>query len=203
MKKKISLVDRTQLSDYEKNSIFRLLLTSFSAKFASLRLTSKEKLDILLYLEQKYSTQEKALVDYLVKDGEEVIGILTVSDKIVAPKNLNYPFELSKRYGLFTILKYVILLTSLEYQAHEKERYIENIAVHEQYQKQGIAKALITAAQSEVENGDRLSLIVSAKNQQALRLYLKCGFSIVKKKRNFILGLLANEPNWIFMEWSR
>lgn len=203
VKKKISLADHAQLSEYEKNNILRFLLTSFSAKFASLRLTSKEKLTILLYLEQKYTSQKKRSVDYIVKDGDEIIGMLTVSGKVLNQKNLKYPFELSKKYGFFTILKFVVLLTALEYRPHDKERYIENIAVHEQYRKQGIAKALIRTAQSEVENGERLSLIVSAKNQQALRLYLNCGFSIVKKKRNVILGFLANEPHWFFMEWSR
>lgn len=203
MKRKITIVDRDQLSECEKRGVFRLLLTSFSAKFASNRLTLKEKVDILLYLEQHYASQKKSPVDYIVKDQDEIIGVLTISEKTMDSRKKNYPFELSKKYGFLPIFKYLLMLSALEYSPQDKEQYIENVAVHERYQRQGIAKFLILAAQAEVKTGGKLSLIVSANNQQAVGLYLKCGFSIVKKQRVLILRFLANEPNWLFMEWSR
>ncbi|WP_086314161.1 hypothetical protein A5821_001751 [Enterococcus sp. 7F3_DIV0205] len=203
MDKNIYVVDRNQLNANEEKDIFRLLLASFSTMFAHVHLTSKEKLTILLHFEQNYSSQGKQLVDYMVKDSNEVIGVLTVSSKRTTSKNLTYPLELSKRYGYLTVFKYVLLLSALEYYPRDKEQYIENIAVHENYRKQGIGKALISAVQAKVKKEERLSLVVSVKNKQALNLYAACGFTIVKKEREFILGLLANEPDWFFMEWGR
>ncbi|MEI5991104.1 hypothetical protein A5881_002637 [Enterococcus termitis] len=203
MDHKIELVARNQLPEHEVRQLLQLLLTSFADKFSGIRLAAKDKLATLLYFEQHYALPQASPTDYIVKDENEIIGILSVSGKPAIPKKTAYPFELSKKYGLFTIFKYVVLLTALEYSPGEKEHYIENIAVHQSYQKQGIAKALIKAVQAEVKKGEKLTLLVSANNHQALRLYLKCGFTIVKKKRKLILGLLVNEANWLFMEWSK
>ncbi|ALS02937.1 hypothetical protein ATZ33_16580 [Enterococcus silesiacus] len=203
MNHKIAVVDRNQLTEYEVKNVLQLLLTSFADKFSKVHLTTTEKLTTLLYFEQQYPPSQTGPTDYIVKNEHEIIGVLSISKKSAMPKKIAYPFELSRTYGFFTIFKYVVLLTALEYSPGDNEHYIENIAVHQKYQKQGIAKALITVAQAEVKKGEKLTLLVSATNQHALRLYLKCGFSIVKKKRKVILGLLANEANWLFMEWGR
>ncbi|EOL47692.1 GNAT family N-acetyltransferase [Enterococcus caccae] len=202
MMSRIEVVHRGQLNQQDERAVFHLLLVSFSTKFARLQLTAQEKLDILVYLGQKYSHQTSS-VDYIAKEGNTIVGLLTVLRKAENTKKFCYPFELSKKYGFFPIFHYVLLLTALGYQPRDKERYIENIAVDKQYQKQGIAKELIKVAQENIERGEKLSLLVSAENTHALRLYLTCGFSIVQRKRTFLLGFLANEPNWIVMEWSR
>lgn len=202
MNNSIHVIARNQLSQQEEKEVLRLLLTSFSAKFGTLHLKLAEKLDILVYLERKYS-QQIAPVDYIAKKENKIVGLLTIAGKNNYTQKLAYPFELAKKYGFFTIAHYLLLLTALEYRPADEEQYIENIAVHEKFQKQGIAKELIQTAQTNTKKGEKLTLLVSAKNTHAKRLYLKCGFSIVKRKRKVLLGFLVNEPNWLFMEWSR
>ncbi|WP_348920845.1 GNAT family N-acetyltransferase [Enterococcus rotai] len=202
MNNSIQVMARDQLSQLEEKEVLRLLLTSFSAKFGTLHLKLDEQLDILVYLERKYS-QQLPPVDYIAKKENKIVGLLTIAGTTNYPQKLAYPFELVKKYGFFTIAHYLLLLTALDYRSADKEQYIENIAVHEKCQKQGIAKELIEMAQANTKNGEKLTLLVSAKNTLAKRLYLKCGFSIVKRKRKPLLGFLVNEPNWLFMEWSR
>ncbi|MBA3925916.1 GNAT family N-acetyltransferase [Listeria rustica] len=97
----------------------------------------------------------------------------------------------------------MIQLLALEHTLADNECYIDHIAVDHTAQRQGIGKALLQRAQSEISSNERLTLYVSEKNSPAIQLYKTLGFQITKQHTSLLRGLLFNEASWIFMEWRK
>ena len=66
------------------------------------------------------------------------------------------------------------------YQEDSRGAGIESLDVSPDYRGQGIGRSLLTAAEQEIKNKGRsvVTLEVSSKNIQAIRLYERCGFSV-------------------------
>ncbi len=67
------------------------------------------------------------------------------------------------------------------------EVYITNVAVRPIYRNQGVGKALVEELfnECEKENSDFITLEVRKSNTTAIKLYEKCGFSLVGERKNF------------------
>lgn len=82
------------------------------------------------------------------------------------------------------------------------ECYIDYLAVRSEWRQRGIGTALLRQAQEYARSrGKRtLTLEVSARNEDALRLYQRLGFRPVRRERNPITGRFFNIPLWLHME---
>ncbi len=71
----------------------------------------------------------------------------------------------------------------------QKTLYLQNLSVHESARSKGIGRALLSDFyESAIREGiDTVSLDVSLDNEGAMRLYLKEGFKLIKKRK--VLGL--------------
>lgn len=78
--------------------------------------------------------------------------------------------------------------------------YISNLAVGENYRRQGIAsKLLVSCEQVALRWGFRdLYLHVLENNQQARRLYFECGYRLCRVESSYI-NLLLNRPRRLLM----
>lgn len=67
------------------------------------------------------------------------------------------------------------------------EVYINNVAVNEKYRGKGYAKKLVNhlIRQSEAEKALFITLEVRKSNENAIKLYEKCGFKLIGERKNF------------------
>lgn len=79
------------------------------------------------------------------------------------------------------------LIAFLSYQQVLDEAEVFNLAVDPEYQGRGIAKELLQALFAAVqhEGGTRILLEVRASNMQAQALYLRTGFVIIGRRKNY------------------
>jgi ribosomal protein S18 acetylase RimI-like enzyme len=79
-----------------------------------------------------------------------------------------------------TPLGFVHLETAVDFFTHERHGHISTIVVSPEAERQGVGRALMTAAEAWTrERGYRLlTLNVFERNEAARRLYEQCGFTI-------------------------
>jgi ribosomal protein S18 acetylase RimI-like enzyme len=115
-------------------------------------------------------------------------ALIAEVDNDVAGMSLSYPSEF---HGINDAMKNILPKDRLDYlndffsSAVPDSLYIDSLAVHEKYRRQGIASRLIslTADRARREELSSISLIVLADNDTALELYKNHGFRSVKDIR--------------------
>ena len=67
------------------------------------------------------------------------------------------------------------------------EVYITNVAVNSKYRGKGYGKTLVNhlIKQSETERAFFITLEVRKTNENAIKLYEKCGFKLIGERKNF------------------
>lgn len=81
------------------------------------------------------------------------------------------------------------------------EATLFNIAIHPDYQGQGLGKQLLEALQQQLRDKHIMTLWleVRASNQSAIQLYEKCGFNLVTERKNYYPTVEGNRENALVM----
>lgn len=186
-----------------------LIVHSFAAKFEALvRLTPTEIVDLLgaIWVEQENSRSSR---QFIAMDGNQVVGVLYLTWNLKKKGHIKkevrqIPFrKLCKQYGLRNVCTFMVGMIALDYKPGPQECYIEHLAVASSHRKRGIARQLLTAAQSfakqQLLHCEYISLHVSSKNTPAIHLYNQMNFRGKSSHTSPFRKFLFREPEWIFM----
>ena len=90
--------------------------------------------------------------------------------------------------------------TRSHYHNHQKYAYIANLAVDQNYRRQGIASLLLNKCEqiTKQKNIDSISLHVLASNQMGKELYLKNGYHIEQVETNLYSLFVVNKRRLLF-----
>jgi ribosomal-protein-alanine N-acetyltransferase len=105
-----------------------------------------------------------------------------------AENSFRYELNKNKEIAILKVAKLDKLLVGYVcYWLLFKEVHIMNLAVHNDFRRQGIGEALIRAALKEArgKGGLRATLEVRASNTPAIKLYEKLGFKVTAKRHNY------------------
>jgi ribosomal protein S18 acetylase RimI-like enzyme len=94
------------------------------------------------------------------------------------------------------------LLSYPRYAATSSEAYIERLVVTREYRHQGMARALLDAAESLArESGkETVGLHVSGGNLPALRLYKARGYEENSRQRSLLTGYFLDIREWLYLQ---
>ena len=94
------------------------------------------------------------------------------------------------------------LLSYPRYAASYSEAYIERLVVASEYRRQGVAHAMLDAAETLArESGKRtVGLHVSGSNFPALKLYEACGYEEVSRQRSLLTGYFLGTREWLYLQ---
>lgn len=103
--------------------------------------------------------------------------------------------------GSWGALRSIFALSLLDHQVDRSEGYITDVAVLSGFRRRGIAQALLARAEEEARQRRKrtLALYVSAKNEGAITLYQRYGFSQWRVRRSLLAGWILRQGAWIFM----
>ncbi|MBC1937228.1 GNAT family N-acetyltransferase [Listeria grandensis] len=185
----------------QEDAIQKLVLTAFRSKFKTTRLSEEEQLQ-LVHSFWQITDEDPDQKQFVALQNDQIRGTILLRSKPKKPAkpSLNFLSQ-CRSFGIRNTLKIMIQLLALEHTLTDNERYIDHIAVVQNAQRQGIGKALLKRAQAEISPTERLTLYVSKKNNNAIKLYKTLGFQITNQHTSLLRGLLFNEASWIFMEW--
>jgi len=95
-----------------------------------------------------------------------------------------------------------ILLSYPHYTAISSEAYVERLVVTREHRHQGIARALLEAAESlSRESGkDTVGLHVSGNNLLALKLYKAYGYQEISRQRSLLTGCFLGIRDWLYLQ---
>ena len=95
-----------------------------------------------------------------------------------------------------------ILLSYPRYTATSSEAYVERLVVTREHRHQGIARALLEAAESlGRESGkETVGLHVSGNNLPALKLYEAYGYEETSRQRSLLTGYFLGIRDWLYLQ---
>ena len=130
---------------------------------------------------------------HMAKLGDETVGMLLGYDWRIKRKEEINTGRLIIRYMKFEFIKRLPLflkLNSIVGYLKEGEFYISNIAVYPEYRGMGIGTILLNfIEETESKNIKKLTLDVETKNEGAIRLYKRLGFTISGKVSTKLKGI--------------
>ncbi len=109
---------------------------------------------------------------------------------------------LRRNLGFFHASWAASLLSYPRYAASSSEAYIERLVVASEYRRQGVARAMLEAAETVArESGKRtVGLHVSGGNLPALKLYEACGYEEVSRQRSRLTGYFLGIREWLYLQ---
>jgi len=107
-----------------------------------------------------------------------------------------------REIGPWGMVRALVGLALLSGKLAPDECSIDYLAVRSEWRRQGIGTALLRQAQgyARSQGKRRVTLEVSLRNDRALRIYQRLGFSPVRRKRSHITGRFFDIPLWLRME---
>ncbi|AQY51915.1 hypothetical protein PWEIH_02921 [Listeria weihenstephanensis FSL R9-0317] len=187
----------------QEYAIQKLVLTAFRSKFTTKKLNEEQQLQLIRSFWQ-ITDDDPTQKQFVALKNDEVRGTMLLRFKSIKTAKPSWNFlSQCRTFGVRNTLRIMTQLLALEHTLTDNECYIDHIAVDHTAQRQGIGKALLQRAQSEISSNERLTLYVSEKNNNAIQLYKALGFQITKQNTSLLRGLLFNEASWIFMEWRK
>lgn len=142
---------------------------------------------------------------YLVGEiSNKVQGVMLLkwNKQMRAKKNNLRIFELSRKYGLLKVCKFILGFMILQEELGEDECYIEHIAVSSEARGFGLGTMLLDYGEELVRKTpylDKYTLHVAVNNKGAINLYKRKGFKIIKLQSSFLTSLLLKEKEWYYM----
>jgi ribosomal protein S18 acetylase RimI-like enzyme len=94
------------------------------------------------------------------------------------------------------------LLSYPRYVAKSSEAYVERLVVSSEHRKQGMARALLDAAEALArESGkETVGLHVTGDNVAALKLYESFGYEERSRQRSLLTGYFLSIWNWLYLQ---
>ena len=94
------------------------------------------------------------------------------------------------------------LLSYPRYVANSSEAYVERLVVSREHRKQGMARALLDAAEALArESGkETVGLHVTGGNVAALRLYESYGYEERSRQHSLLTGYFLGIRNWLYLQ---
>ncbi len=131
-----------------------------------------------------------------------VVGTLTLRTWEMGDgesETIEYAFQ--QVLGLWGTMRSLFVLSLLTHRVGRFEGYITDVAVHQQYRRQGVAQALLAVAERTARQQRRhyLGLYVSNSNTGAHRLYEQAGFHVARVQKSWMTRLLFGQRNWLYM----
>jgi len=127
-----------------------------------------------------------------VRLGDSDDAVLTRGLWKVLRRNLGY----ARAFWVATLLSYP------RYAATSYEAYVERLVVAHEHRHQGMARALLAAAESLSREYDKeiVGLHVSDDNLPALRLYESCGYEESSRQRSLLTRYFLGIQNWLYLQ---
>lgn len=143
-----------------------------------------------LVVEGHASTQILASIGVRLGDSDD--SALTRGLWKVLRRNLGY----ARAFWAATLLCYP------HYTAISYEAYIERLVVTHEHRHQGMARALLEAAESLSREFDKetVGLHVSDDNLPALRLYEACGYKESSRQRSLLTSYFLGIREWLYLQ---
>jgi ribosomal protein S18 acetylase RimI-like enzyme len=109
---------------------------------------------------------------------------------------------LRRNLGFFHASWAVTLLSYPRYVASSSEAYVERLVVTSEHRRQGMARALLDAAESLArETGKQtMGLHVSDHNLPALKLYEAYGYQKRSRQRSLLTGYFLGIRSWLYLQ---
>lgn len=132
----------------------------------------------------------------------KIIGII----EIVSNENIKTYIRDLRTYvkylGFFKGLRAFIISLFENPRLNSKTVYIDTVAVGPAHRRKGVAEKMLTFIENLArENGKKaLTLWVAAKNNNALNLYRKFGFTVSSKKSSWIAKRYTGYRDWLYMK---
>ncbi|MDD2296386.1 MAG: N-acetyltransferase [Sphaerochaetaceae bacterium] len=193
-----------QFEERDFYDVERIILEGFKDKFRVLAYLGEMRM-LELFKDSGFISQ-KPYKGYLVAEYEkQVLGVLFLTwkgQKRPINSTLNV-FQLVKKYGFKTMLKYYICLALLEDNITSKTCHAELLAVDEETRGLGVGTALLDAGLDFMEKSKNLktfSLYVAESNTAAYRLYNRMGIKARSKKHSILTKYFFREESWIYMD---
>jgi ribosomal protein S18 acetylase RimI-like enzyme len=94
------------------------------------------------------------------------------------------------------------LLSYPRYSHTSSEAYVERLVVSPSFQRRGIARGLLSAAEKLAREAGKetVGLHVSGNNLAALRLYEAEGYRQAGRQRSFLTGYFLDAREWLFLQ---
>ncbi len=204
----MNVLDDIKIRNFKEedfNTVIEILADSFHNKFHALTNLSNERIVQLL--------KDSGLIDRISFEGyivgernNKVQGVMLLKWKkqIRTRKDGFRFFELSPKYGLLNISKFILGLMLLEEELDADECYIEHIAVSSEARGLGVGTMLLDYGKELVRKTpylNKYTLHVAANNKGAMDLYERLGFHVKKNQSSFLTSLLLKETGWYYMVW--
>ncbi len=138
---------------------------------------------------------EKSLITsmiYVALDNDKVVGFIAVSTNKSRVLNFNTK-AFVKHFGRIRGNIFCVQLNMIMGKPavkNDNECYIDFAAVDKEYRNEGVATILFNYVH-ENETYDEYNLDVLSKNENAIKLYEKLGYEVIKVKKNLITNLNA------------
>lgn len=175
-------MNNLNLVKYKKENeeaVLPIFIEAFREKLAGIFKTDAEIIELI----QRFNfIDDHKESGFFVAQDNNIKAVVSIRDKNNYLSNVKITLGKFKGYSLKTIYKLLWMNIALDHNPKENELYIDTLAVHKEFQEQGIGsfvlKTIIDAAK---EKGyKRVSLHVIIENEKAKKLYEKFGFKIVK-----------------------
>ena len=122
---------------------------------------------------------------YIASVDERIAGLLLIFPGFLFSKLCNTMiWQMPKVYSFGEIIEFVrrTIILRDEEDVQKDELYIAHLSVSKEFQRQGVGRALLAFAEKKArDNGiGKLSLTAEQENTNAVNLYLKLGYRVVK-----------------------
>ena len=149
--------------------------------------------DLIIFLFESEKNLFSFEHTYFIMKGEKIAGFIlsyTYSNKKL--EDLRTGLLMVKRLGFFKFVKllpFFLKLLNSTGKLEMNEYYISNVAVKRDFQGQGFGTKLLKFAQR-LAGSNKLVLDVESKNENAIRLYTKIGYKVIKESKAETINFL-------------
>nr|WP_237727820.1 N-acetyltransferase [Serratia marcescens] len=145
---------------------------------------------------------------FVVKQDEQVVAAFALNAAAGENNAGRRPhalpiWRLCRRYGWLNVWRMYLQMAVLRHIPAADELYLSYLAVAESQRGKGVGKRLLQWMNDYAAGqgaGRCLSLHVSRRNVDALRLYRRCGFQVRREEHYAALGWLFGQADWVLME---
>lgn len=134
--------------------------------------------------------------------GDDVVGTTTLRTwEMGMDDSATAEMAFQRVLGVWGAFRSIFALSLLDHQIAREEGYVTDVAVHSDYRRRGVARALLARAEEDARNRRKrmLTLYVAASNSGARSLYRQLGFVDVRTRHSFMTALLLKRWGWVFM----